>query len=195
MDPAAIRQTSCFESLVEPAWDNAERRKDLVRFPKLELSPEDRAELERRIQAPETGYRDRLRAQAVLLAARGLPNIEIERLIGLGREHVAEWRRRFTAEGIAGLRERPRPGRPPTFGPDVRQALVETISSSPHGSSRWTIHSLAEALAERLGISISRSQVRRILIELGLHRHQAKDGAKKKSWRSSAPVFDHFETS
>lgn len=165
-----------------------------MRFPKLELTPEDRAELERRIQAPETGYRDRLRAQAVLLAARGLPNIEIERLIGLGREHVAEWRRRFSAEGIAGLRERPRPGRPPTFGPEVREALVEAISSSSHGSGRWTIHSLAEALVERLGISISRSQVRRILIELGLHHSRAEDGAQEKPWRPLGSVFDHLET-
>jgi transposase len=161
-----------------------------MRFSKLELSAEDRAELERRIRAPETGYRDRLRAQAVLLAARGLPNIEIERLIGLGREHVAIWRHRFLAEGIAGLRERPRPGRPPTFGPEVRMALVETVSSSPHGTSGWTIRSLAETLVDKLGISISRSQVRRILIELGLHRPNAEGGEPERSWRPPGSVLD-----
>lgn len=133
------------------------------------LSPTDRAELERRTQSRLSGPRERVRAWAILLAAEGLTNIEIERRTGLGREHVARWRRRFVQQGLQGLDELPRSGRPRTFGADVRQVLSRLASGRPPGGKRWTLRSLADAVVGQLGVSISRSQIRRILIEMGLH--------------------------
>jgi len=53
----------------------------------------------------------------VLLAAQGLGNEEIAASLGTCREVVSLWRKRFFEEGLAGLEERPRPGRPRTFPP------------------------------------------------------------------------------
>lgn len=133
------------------------------------LTPADRAELERRMHSRFSGPRERIRAWAILLAAEGLSNIEIERRSGLGREHVATWRRRFVEQGLRGLDERPRSGRPRTFGADVRQVLSRLAGTVPPAGKHWTLRSLADAVVGQLGVSISRSQVRRILIELGLH--------------------------
>ncbi len=135
----------------------------------IELTAEDRAELERRMQSRLSGPREQVRAWAVLLAAEGLTNIEIERRTGLGREHVARWRKRFAEQGIRGLDELPRSGRPRTFGADVRQALTRLASSVPPAGKCWTLRSLADAVVGQLGVSISRSQIRRILIEMGMH--------------------------
>jgi transposase len=135
----------------------------------IELTAEERAELERRMQSRLSGPREQIRAWAILLAAEGLTNIEIERRSGLGREHVARWRKRFAEQGIQGLDELPRSGRPRTFGADVRQALTRLASSVPPAGKRWTLRSLADAVVGQLGVPISRSQIRRILIEMGLH--------------------------
>jgi transposase len=134
----------------------------------LELTAADRAEIERRMRSRFTAPRERIRAWAVLLAAEGLSNAEVERRSGLGREHVATWRKRYAEQGLAGLDELPRSGRPRTFGADVRQALARLARTAPPGAT-WTLKSLADAAVAQLGISISRSQVRRILIEMGQH--------------------------
>ena len=53
----------------------------------------------------------------VLLAARGLRNDEIAARLNTRREVVSMWRKRFFEQGLAGLEERPRRGKPPAFPP------------------------------------------------------------------------------
>jgi transposase len=132
----------------------------------IRLTAADRAELERRIQSSVTGERERIRARALLFAAKGLSNAEVERRSGLGREQVAIWRSRFLEQGIGGLDDLPRPGRPRIFGSEVRGPLARLVAS---GDRTWTIRSAADAVVHQVGVSISRSQVRRILIESGHH--------------------------
>jgi len=81
------------------------------------LSEEQRRELERRAAAYSGPYRDVVRAKAILLAADGLANTEIAERLGCSRTSVSTWRRRFCAEGMQGLEEKPRPGRPRRFSP------------------------------------------------------------------------------
>lgn len=57
------------------------------------------------------------RARAVLLLAKGRPFVETGQVVGLGERHVRKWATRFVAQGIAGLADRPRSGRPPVFPP------------------------------------------------------------------------------
>jgi hypothetical protein len=52
---------------------------------------------------------------ALLLAAEGLSNAVIAERLGASRQSVSEWRKRFFEQGVAGLEERPRPGRPRSF--------------------------------------------------------------------------------
>ena len=83
----------------------------------VDLTAERRRELEviaRRYTLP---YRDVIRARMVLLAADGLDNDQIAARLDTRREIVSKWRKRFFEQGIAGLEERPRGGRPPAFPP------------------------------------------------------------------------------
>jgi hypothetical protein len=57
------------------------------------------------------------RAKMILLAADGLSNDQIAARLDTRREVVCFWRKRFSAERLAGLEERSRPGRPRTFSP------------------------------------------------------------------------------
>ncbi len=82
--------------------------------PPLEITPEERAELERRARAHTSPVRVARRAQIILLAAEGLPNRQVARRVGIKESYVSLWRRRFATERLAGLDDRPRPGRPRT---------------------------------------------------------------------------------
>lgn len=81
----------------------------------LDLTAEQREALEDR--ARRYPYREVVRAKIVLMAASGLDNDEIAARLDMRREIVSKWRKRYFEEGLAGLDERPRGGRPPAFPP------------------------------------------------------------------------------
>lgn len=81
----------------------------------VRLSPQDLAVLEARARKYSLPYRDVIRAKIVLLAAQDVPVEEIARRLDTPREVVWKWRKRFLEEGLAGLDERPRRGRPGSF--------------------------------------------------------------------------------
>ena len=81
------------------------------------LSAEQRVELEARARRYTLPYRDVVRAKIVLMAAAGFDNDEIAARLDTRREIVSKWRKRFFEQGLPGLEERPRGGRPPAFSP------------------------------------------------------------------------------
>lgn len=86
----------------------------------IELSEEERGALERMAARYSSPYRDVMRAKIVLYAAQGLSNEEIASRLDLPRQVVSKWRKRFYEEGMPGLAERPRRGRPAVFSPTGR---------------------------------------------------------------------------
>jgi transposase len=82
---------------------------------RIELSDEEREYLEAISRKYTSPYCDVIRSKVVLLAAQGLQNKEIGERLDLPRQIVSKWRKRFYEERLAGLRERPRRGRPRLF--------------------------------------------------------------------------------
>ncbi len=80
--------------------------------PALRITGEEQRELERRATSERVTRRTAQRASIVLLAAQGVANREIARLVGLNQNQVGMWRKRYAAMGMGGLEDRPRPGRP-----------------------------------------------------------------------------------
>ncbi|WP_323373803.1 IS630 family transposase [Plantactinospora alkalitolerans] len=119
------------------------------------------------------------RAWIVLLAAQGWSNREIGVRVGLHYNQVAVWRGRYRDEGMAGLVDTGRPGRPPVYGADDVILLVKTATETPPApASRWTMEALARRLNEA-GVTISASQVWRICQGLDLKPWQYE------SWMTS----------
>src|SRR5262245_38417151 len=113
-----------------------------------------------------------LRARIALAAADGTPNAVIARNLSISQDTVRTWRDRFAVEGMAGLADRQRPGRPPRYGPDVHLRIVATVTGErPEVDSAWTHQLIAEQLA---GDGISASQVGRILADLDLKPHRVR---------------------
>ena len=83
----------------------------------ISLSTTEERELRKRAAKYTLPCFQVVRAKMVLLAARGLSNDVIAASLGTRREVVSLWRKRFFEERLAGLEERPRPGRPRRFPP------------------------------------------------------------------------------
>jgi len=134
----------------------------------VRLAKTDRENLLARVRAATTPQRDVLRARIVLAADTGDANAKIARELGVHVDTVRKWRRRYCADRLDGLRDRPRPGRQPAFTP-VEVAQVKALACSEpadHGLplARWSVTELAaQASAQGLIRPVSVSSVRRWL--------------------------------
>jgi hypothetical protein len=81
------------------------------------LSAAERGQLVRQSRRYTSPYESVVRARAILFAAEGLSNKAIGERLDLPRQIVSKWRKRFCAERLPGLRDRPRRGRPCSFFP------------------------------------------------------------------------------
>jgi hypothetical protein len=88
----------------------------------IALTPEDRAEIEHWQRAPTCHAGLARRGRVLLLLERGETLKQAARLCGMSTRHVRKWAERFRAHGLAGLRDKPRPGRKPVFSPRGRAA-------------------------------------------------------------------------
>jgi transposase-like protein len=84
---------------------------------RIELSTEERGELERRSRTYTDPYFRVVRAKIVLMAADGVENKEIAARLDTVPQVVHRWRKRFFEQRLDGLDDEPRTGRPPVFSP------------------------------------------------------------------------------
>src|SRR5262249_41885816 len=133
------------------------------------LSAGERTRLKKRVRGTKTAYRDWLRAQIVLAAARGRANAWIAADLRVSTDTVRKWRGRFTTRGLDGLKDLPRCGRPRRISALDRAAVVALACQLPAATgiplAHWTGPELAaELAAQNLASSpVSASSVRRIL--------------------------------
>lgn len=134
----------------------------------IRLSDADRAELERRARCYTAPHAEVVRAKIVLLAADGLENTVIAARLDVHVGVVSRWRKRFAQEGMGGLPDRQRSGRPRVFAAavvaEVKAMACEPPEDRDVPQSRWSTADLAaQAVDEGLVDSVSRSTVRRWL--------------------------------
>src|SRR3990172_11947682 len=90
---------------------------------RVQVSDDDRSELERIVRAVRWEVRMVERARIVLGAAEGRTAQEIAGEVGCSLPTVVKWRGRYARQWMQGLRDAPRSGRPLTHGPAVRALL------------------------------------------------------------------------
>ena len=88
---------------------------------RIVLTPDVEESLKQMARRYTSPYRDVIRAKIVLYAAQGLGNDEIGARLDTPRQVVSKWRHRFFENGLAGLEELPRQGRPGVFSPRYRR--------------------------------------------------------------------------
>lgn len=128
----------------------------------VELSPAERLELARLKRSQTVAAGQAQRARIVLLAADGVPLSRIAVLVGVDRNTVKARLDRFQQERLAGLRDRPRPGRPPLFTRAVILHLVRLACDLPDRRGRslslWDCTELARQLVRDQVVAAISSQ-------------------------------------
>lgn len=140
-------------------------------MPALTLSAVERAELESALRRTRDAHAWP-RIRALLLLAEGHGVEETARVLGVTRQVVWKWRKRYEAERTpAALDDRPRPGRPPALRRSVAQVLEPLMEETPttygYTSPGWTVALLQRHLERREGIRASDRTIRRVLHSLG----------------------------
>lgn len=141
----------------------------------LDLTAEERTELERWVRRRKSAQDLALRARIVLACSHTDTNdlpvsqSQVARELGVHVETVRKWRTRFTRAGLDGLVDEPRPGRPRTVDDArVEEVVRTTLEDKPANSTHWS----SRAMAERTGLS--QSTVSRIWRAFGLQPHRAE---------------------
>ena len=136
----------------------------------VELSPEDRARLDKVIADRNTPQKHVRRAQIVVLTADGVGTMEIMERTGQSKPTVWRWQARFAEAGVDGLlRDKTRPpGKKPLSEATVRQVVTKTTTERPADATHWS----ARAMAKAVGIAVS--SVQKIWRAHGLKPHQVR---------------------
>ena len=134
----------------------------------LELTSEQRHELQRLIQAPATPQKIVRRARIVLLAAQGRDNDEIAAELDTSTVTAGLWRQRFVDLGLARLAEAPRPGRPPTLDEEKARRVLSEVVQPPTNSGRWSCRRMARH------VGLSKDAVQRLWAANDLKPHRTR---------------------
>jgi transposase len=119
-------------------------------------------------------------ANALANALEGLPREEAARLAGMTGQTLGDWVHRYNQEGVGGLRDRPRPGRPCGLDEGQQAALKALVLRGPRlrrdGCVAWRLRDLCDLVERRFGRRYSESGMLRLAKGLDL------------SWQTARPV-------
>jgi putative transposase len=139
-------------------------------MPPLVLSEDDVQQLQALANSRSLPHSIVQRAQIVLACGAGEANTAIAKRMGLTGMTVGKWRKRYLEQGLEGLHDELRPGRPRTYeDEDVAEVINRALQTRPtDGSTHWSARSLAAATG------ISKSTVHRWLQTFSVQPHRQK---------------------
>jgi transposase len=134
----------------------------------LNLDAQMRTTLDKFVASPSTPQSLVLRSRIVLAAADGSNNQQIAAALKIPAITVGKWRRSFAVDGVEGLRDSPRSGRPPKHDAEIRRKLQTRVCQQPEDQSRWSVRTLAAELG------LPASTVHAMLVAAKLQPHRIR---------------------
>jgi len=139
------------------------------------------------------------RLLAIALLLEGAGRGEAASACGMGRQTLRDWVHRYNADGIAGLTDRARSGRPPALSSVQMAELKELVVAGPEperdGVVRWRCVDLRSVIATRYEVTVHERTVGKLLRRLGLTRlqprpyHPKKDAAAQEAFKKTSPAW------
>ena len=138
-----------------------------------------------------------LRLLALAQVIDGRSRREAARAGGMDRQTLRDWVHRYNAEGLEGLCDRPRSGRPPQLSEAQLAELAGLVEAGPelavHRVVRWRCVDLQGEIKARFGVEISERHVGRLLKRLKLTRlsvrprHPQADEVAPQDFKKTSP--------
>jgi transposase len=126
----------------------------------------------------ERNPRAATRMLAIAGALEGLSRAEAARLAGMERQALRDAVTRYNAEGLEGLLDRPKPGRPPALTGAEQAVLLAAIFRGPDrardGCADWTLPALCRWIEGRFGKRLHPASLSRIVRRLDLSRQKTR---------------------
>src|SRR4051812_49693500 len=114
------------------------------------------------------------RMLALALVLEGASREDAARAAGMDRQTLRDWVHRDNAEGLAGLHDRPRSGRPPRLTPEQMGELENVVEQGPDpardGVVRWRRVDLQALIKARFAVELHARSVGKLLRRLGFPR-------------------------
>jgi transposase len=137
------------------------------------------------------------RMLALALVLEGSPRAEAARHAGMDRQTLRDWVHRYNAQGLAGLRDRRRPGPRPRLTPGQAAELEAVVERGPDpdrdGVVRWRRVDLQAVIETRFGVRLHERSVGKLLRRLGFARlsvrpkHPKADAAAQAAFKKASP--------
>jgi transposase len=132
----------------------------------------------RRHARHEANRRAALRMLAIANSLEGMSRAEAARLVGMERQALRDAVVRYNAEGLTGLYDRPKPGRPQRLSEAEQAVLAARVFRGPDperdGVCAWTRADLGSWLEARFGKRFHPSSLSRVLRRLEMSRQKAR---------------------
>ena len=136
------------------------------------LTEQEQITLERLTHARTAPARQVERAQIIWQAQQGRTVTDIAQHLHRNVQTVRHWLKCFQAQGLPGLEDRPRSGKPPTYTPEQHAQVIAAALTDPQTLGLpfacWTLDRLVAYLIEDKAIAIKRSRISELLIQEGL---------------------------
>lgn len=148
----------------------------------IDLTDQEREQLLEVTRRGKSSARKIKRAHILLKASEGVSEEQIAQTVDTSLSTVLRTRKRFVAEGLDALNERPRSGQPRKFdGKQEAHIIAVACSEPPEGHTHWTLRLLAGKVVE-LGFaeSVSSETVRKTLKKTNSSRGGKSSGASPR---------------
>src|SRR5262245_49059703 len=136
--------------------------------PEILLDQVQREQLEALTRASSASQTEVLRARIILLAALNQTSEEIAHELQTTEQTVCKWRHRFARQGLAGLQDDARSGRPARVSANVLNSVLTKVTQPPKGRARWSCRSMAKQAG------VSKSWVQQLWFRNDLKPHQTR---------------------
>lgn len=141
-------------------------------------------------RSEESRYDHRL--HGVLLVAQGMSCRQVSELLGDAPRTVAYWVRRFERDGLGGLTEEERPGRPRRLSEEQIQSIDAVLRGQPVDfgltGNLWDGKTLSAYLERQWDVSLGTRQCQRLFRQLGFRLRKPRSLIAKASPEEQARV-------